>query len=230
VSQPHQQPTATYLGLAVADTTLAAAGVDRPRWLTKPLLMPALMAGRDRPTRVALALCGVGDVALMGRSRAAFSTGLGCFLGGQIAWVAALRGRGSGGRLKRQPALGLPVVAAWLVLNAYLWGRTGRDRVPVVLYSTALAGTALVAVDTGDPVTAAGGALFMASDSLIALKRFAGLQLPLHEGWVMATYAAAQALLAAGGAQDPRANDHSGAQAPKGVRSPEPKGATSPRT
>jgi len=202
MSNSHQQPTVVYLGLAVADSGLAAAGVDRPRWLTKPLLMPALMVDRDRPTQVALALCGAGDVALMRRSPAAFRTGLGFFLGGQIAWVAALRARGSVGRLRRQPVLGLPVVVAWAALNAYLWGRTGRDRLPVVIYSTILAGMALVAVDTGDPLTAAGGGLFMASDSLIALERFAGLRLPLHEGWVMATYTAAQALLAAQGSPD----------------------------
>jgi uncharacterized membrane protein YhhN len=91
------------------------------------------------------------------------------------------------------------VVAGWAALNAYLWSRTGRDRIPVVVYSTVLAGMALAAVDTGDPLTAAGGGLFMASDSLIALKRFAGVRLPMHEGWVMATYTAAQALLAAQG-------------------------------
>jgi len=46
-------------------------------------------------------------------------------------------------------------------------------------------------------LAATGGALFMVSDSLIALDRFGGLHLPLHEGWVMATYTTAQALLAA---------------------------------
>jgi uncharacterized membrane protein YhhN len=197
MSTVHRKPHVVYLGLAVADTVLAAAGADRPRWLTKPLLMPALMVAHDRPTRVALALSGAGDVALLGRSQAAFTAGLGCFLGGQVAWIAALRARGSRGGLRRRPVLGVPVVAAWAGLNAYLWKRTGRDRIPVVLYSTVLAGMALVAVDTGDPATAAGGGLFMASDSLIALQRFGGLA--PHEGWVMATYTAAQALLAAGG-------------------------------
>jgi uncharacterized membrane protein YhhN len=195
----HQPPNVVYVALAVADTALAAAGVGRPRWLTKPLLMPALMVDRDRPTQVALALSWGGDVALMGTSPVAFTAGLGCFLGGQVAWVAALRTRGSLGGLRRRPLLGVPVVAGWAALNAYLWSRTGSDRIPVVVYSSVLAGMALAAVDTGDPLTAAGGGLFMASDSLIALERFAGLRLPAHEGWVMATYTTAQALLAAGG-------------------------------
>jgi len=62
--------------LAAADTLLAAAGRDRPRWLTKPLLMPALMAGSDRGSRPALALGGAGDVALLGSGDAAFTAGL----------------------------------------------------------------------------------------------------------------------------------------------------------
>jgi uncharacterized membrane protein YhhN len=94
----------------------------------------------------------------------------------------------------------LPYAAAWLVLNAVLWQRTGRDRWPVVLYSAALAGTAVAALDTDDLPTAAGGALFMLSDTLLALERFAGVHLPGHEGWVMGTYTAGQALLAGGGA------------------------------
>ena len=47
-----------FAALAAADTFLAAAGRDRARWLTKPLLMPVLMAGRDRPAQRALALGG----------------------------------------------------------------------------------------------------------------------------------------------------------------------------
>ncbi len=192
-----QPPNAVYVGIAIADTTLAALEIDRPRWLTKPLLMPALLVDRDRPTQVALGICGAGDVALLGSSPAAFSAGLGLFLGGQVAWINALRARGAHGFLRRNPALGLPVVAAWAGLNAYLWHRTSHDRIPVIIYSTVLAGMALVALDTGELTTAAGGSLFMVSDSLIALKRFAGLQLPMHEAWVMATYTTAQALLAA---------------------------------
>jgi uncharacterized membrane protein YhhN len=54
----------------------------------------------------------------------------------------------------------------------------------------------LAALDSGSSKTAAGGALFMASDALLALEKFGGLHLPAHEGLVMATYTTAQALLA----------------------------------
>ena len=84
---------AAFAGLAAADTLLAAAGRDRARWLTKPLLMPVLMAGRDRPAQRALALGAAGDVALLGSGEAAFTAGLVSFLAGHVAWIAALRQR-----------------------------------------------------------------------------------------------------------------------------------------
>lgn len=184
-----------FAALAAADTVLAATGRDRARRLTKPLLMPTLLAGKAKPVQKALALGGLGDVALMGNGQLAFTAGLGSFLAGHVAWMAALRPH-SAGVLKRQPAKAAPYLAAWVGLNAYLWPRTGRDRVPVLLYSTALLGTALAALDTDDPGVAAGGALFMVSDTLLALERFGDVHLPLHEGLVMATYTSGQALLA----------------------------------
>lgn len=189
----------TFLAVASVDVALAASGRDRHRWATKPLLMPLLMPGRDRRTQVALALCGAGDVALLGRGDAAFRAGLGSFLAGHLAWVAALRGRPGRSWLRRHPLAAVPYAVAWAGLTAYLWRRTGPDRLPVAGYGCALTATALAALDTGDARTACGGALFLASDTLLALERFAGLELPRHEGWVMATYVSAQALLAEAG-------------------------------
>jgi uncharacterized membrane protein YhhN len=186
-----------YVGLAAVDTILAALGRDRERRLTKPLLMPVLMIGRDRPTQRALALSGAGDIALLGESDVAFKVGLASFLAGHVAWIVALRGRSSGW-LKGRPGFVVPYVAAWVCLNAYLWRRSGRDRIPVLAYSVALLATALAAVDTGDLKTAAGGTLFLTSDALIALEKYADVHVPFHEGIVMATYATAQSLLAHG--------------------------------
>ena len=191
-----RRATVVFVALAAADTFLAATGRDRQRWGTKPLLMPVLMAGRDRPTQRALALGGAGDVALLGSGEIAFTAGLACFLAGHVAWIVALRQRPGGGRLRARPALGAPHVAAFATLNAYLWKRTGRDRIPVVVYSAALLAMSLVALDSGSPRTAAGGALFVASDALLALGKFGDVRLPAHEGLVMAAYTSAQALLA----------------------------------
>jgi uncharacterized membrane protein YhhN len=199
-----------YAVLAVADTALAASSdpaAARARRVTKPLLMPALMAGRSGPTRRALGLSGAGDVALLGKTDAAFTAGLGAFLAGQLAWVKALRGRRGphAGLLGRHPVVAVPYVAAAVGLNAYLWRRAlarrpttdaAKELAPVAVYSAALTAMALAAADTGEPLTAAGGALFLASDGLIALERFGGVSLPAHDAWVMGTYTAAQGLLA----------------------------------
>ena len=181
--------------IAALDVLLAATGKDRARRVTKPLLMPTLMGGKPPATQRALALGGVGDVALLAEGQAAFTVGLGAFLLGHGAWLAALKPHRTG-LLRRQPALALPYLAAWAGLNRYLWSRTGKDRVPVLVYSTALLATGLAAADTGRPDVAAGGALFLVSDALLALERFGDVHLPAHEGVVMATYTTGQGLLA----------------------------------
>lgn len=185
--------TALYTGLAALDTVLAATGRDRQRRFTKPLLMPTLLAGKPRPVQRALALGGGGDVALLGSGDVAFMAGLSSFLAGHVAWMAALRPRSTGAAT---PVRCAPYLAAWAGLNAYLWPRTGRDRLPVLIYSAALLGTALAALDTGDRAVTAGGALFLASDTLLALEKFAHVTAPGHEAWVMASYTTGQALLA----------------------------------
>ncbi|MCW2607488.1 MAG: hypothetical protein JWO60_2181 [Frankiales bacterium] len=184
---------AAYAVLAAADAALAATGRTRA---LKPLLMPVLSAGRDAGTRRALLLGGAGDVALL--VPGGFSAGLGAFLVGHAAWVRALRARGTG---RARPVQVLPYVLVLVGANALLWRRTGSDRVPVLVYSTALTATALAALDAGDTRATVGGALFLLSDGLLAAERFAGVHLPAHEGLVMASYTAAQALLAAGGSR-----------------------------
>jgi uncharacterized membrane protein YhhN len=190
-----RRATTVFAAVAVLDTCLAATGHHRERRLTKPLLMPALMVGRDRPTQRALALGGAGDVALLGSGDVAFMAGLASFLASHVAWIVVIRQRRGGGRLRARPLLAAPYLAAFAGLNAYLWSRTGKDRVPVLAYSIVLVTMSLVALDSGSPRAAAGGALFLTSDSLLALEKFGDVHLPGHEGLVMATYAGAQALL-----------------------------------
>jgi len=195
-----RRATAVFVVLAAADTVLAAGGRDRARRVTKPLLMPVLMAGRDRRTQWALALGGAGDVALLGSGDAAFTAGLATFLAGHLAWIAALRQHpGWGGRrVAARPVLAVPYLAAFGAVNAFLWPRSGRYRVPILAYSAVLLAMSLTALDRGSRSAAAGGALFLVSDSLLALEKFGGVRLPAHEGLVMATYSSAQALLATG--------------------------------
>jgi uncharacterized membrane protein YhhN len=182
-----------YPALAGLDTLLAATGRHALRRVTKPLLMPTLLRGKPRPTQRALALGGLGDVALLGEGPVAFTAGLGSFLAGHVAWIAALRPHST---KALKPAMAAPYLLAWAGLNAYLWPKTGKDRIPVLVYSAALLANALAAADTGKRDVAAGGALFLVSDALLALEKFGDVHLPVHEGIVMATYTSGQALLA----------------------------------
>lgn len=190
---------AIFATVAAMDAFLATTGRDRLRWLTKPALMPLLIPGRNRAARRALALSWAGDVALLGSGDAAFQAGLVSFLASHLAWILALRRQPGGGRLRANPALAVPPMAAAVAMNACLWPRTGRLRVPVVIYSAALLAMSLTALDQGSPAATAGGLLFLTSDSLLALRKFGVVDLPMGDGLVMATYAAAQALLAASG-------------------------------
>ena len=112
-------PACAYVVLATADTFLAAspsASRHRWRWLTKPLLMPALSAAftaaaadparepvselamdaplLQRGTSAAQALSWLGDVSLMGKSEPAFLAGLGSFFGAHVAYVGAFASAG----------------------------------------------------------------------------------------------------------------------------------------
>lgn len=188
---------AIFATVAAVDACLATTGRDRLRWLTKPALMPVLIPGRSRAAQRALALSWAGDVALLGSGDAAFQAGLVSFLASHLAWILALRRRPGGGRIRSNPALAMPPIAAAVAMNACLWPRTGRLRVPVVIYSAALLAMCIAALDEGSPAATAGGLLFLTSDSVLALRKFGVVDLPAGDGLVMATYAAAQALLAA---------------------------------
>ena len=105
--------------------------------------------------------------------------------------------------MERLPAdsTGQPLVLPWgqlalVVLVALCREGAGDLLVPVVVYGVALAAMAVLATGLG-PVAGVGGAVFMLSDSLIALRAFADVELPAHSFWVMLTYVAGQALLVA---------------------------------
>ena len=190
-----------YCIAAAADVALAALGKRRYRRLTKPLLMPLLAqaeAQRTEPLVLAgMGLSWAGDVALLSEGEGAFTAGLAAFLAAHLSYIAALRRRRAGG-IRRSPSLAMSYVVAWLVLNVLLWPRTARLRWPVIVYSTTLLAMALAALDTGDPAATAGGAAFLASDGILAMDVFGVAGFSSADGLVMATYTAAQALLARG--------------------------------
>jgi uncharacterized membrane protein YhhN len=138
-----------------------------------------------------------GDVFLM-LPRDRFVAGLVSFLVAHLFYSAAFASRAS--TLPLVPAFLLGAFGA--VLLWCLWPRLGRLRVPVTVYSLVLLAMAWLAVAqwvSGDGMrgglAAAGGLLFVASDSMLALERF-GAKHRYGQAAVLATYFAAQTLIA----------------------------------
>ena len=190
-----------YAVAAAVDTVLAGTKNRRLRRVTKPALMPLLAAratGKTDPLVVGgLGLSWLGDVALLGTSERAFAAGLGSFLAAHVCYLGAFAKRRRGG-VRKAPWAAALYAGAWAGLNAVLWPRTGKLRVPVVIYGTALAAMAIAALETDEPAVAAGGAAFLVSDSILALRTFGGPPVPGADALVMLTYTAAQALIAEG--------------------------------
>jgi uncharacterized membrane protein YhhN len=212
-----------YAGLAIADTWLAGSAnptAHRARLLTKPLLMPTLMASLVTDPRAAhsplrtstlIAQAGGwgGDLALMGHGTKPFAIGSGSFAVGHAAYITGfLRHRGA----IRQP--GPRAVAALWATTApgMVFGAYRQDKVlgPAIAgYSAMLAGTVAAATQL-DPAlprsarraTLAGAGLFMLSDSVLGTRKFLLKNAPPRiESVVMATYTAAQLLLSEGAAR-----------------------------
>lgn len=165
---------------------------------TKPLLMPALVIGliwgapeRRSPAvvlgMVALALSWLGDVTLRW-----FVVGLIFFLLAHIAYLVLFAGRLAEHRVRWWAG----AYAVWLVvLLTILAPHTGALLIPVIAYGLVLTAMAAVASRCNRWV-AWGGALFVASDSILALNKFlpdAGI--PLADFVIMVTYIAAQTLI-----------------------------------
>lgn len=193
--------------LAAALAILSAPWALGAPWLNfvfKPLATLGVIAyawprGADQPVVRRWVLVGLlasllGDVALLW-PQAGFLPGLVSFLLAHLAYGWAFT------RVRRFGAALLPfgvyIVIAGAIL-AGLWpGVPVVLRGPVVAYVGALAAMAAQAAvlwRTGAPrgaVLALGGALFVASDALLATNKFAG-PLPLASLWILTTYWSAQ--------------------------------------
>ena len=215
-----------YVGLAAVDTWLSTR--ERPlarttRYVAKPLLMPTLAASLasdeqavHSPLRTTTLLAQAGgwggDVALLGEGTKPFVAGAGSFALGHVAYLTGfLRHRGTERLGENNAARG--VAAAWALSAppmAFLAGRQHRELgLPVFGYATFLAAMVACAnrLDPSLPAssrrcTAAGAGLFMLSDTLLGLRKFAMTDSPpALEAGVMATYTAAQLLLSEGAAR-----------------------------
>ncbi|MBN9038769.1 MAG: lysoplasmalogenase [Rhizobiales bacterium] len=153
----------------------------------------------------ALALGAVGDAALAQRGERAFLAGLAAFLLAHLAYVALFATRWQGWDIvTREPwrmALGLALLAVCAFMAVRLRPAVGDAlRLPVAAYTAAILAMGLAALLVPGWGIAAGAALFVASDALLATRKFllapeaaAGPRL----GWaVWASYYLAQALIA----------------------------------
>jgi uncharacterized membrane protein YhhN len=141
-----------------------------------------------------MALSGLGDVALLG-PEGWFVPGMGAFAAAHACYITALARDGAARGVRPRAAAGY--AALWVVLISVLWRGLGSLRVPVAAYSLLLVSMAVLASGRNHRA-AAGGALFVVSDALIACSLAGVNAVPRQESAVMPTYVAAQFLLASG--------------------------------
>lgn len=208
----------TYLAVlsaaAAASAALAVRGhTAGPRrtlvYVFKPLTTLLILAIALRPSSgaagryagaVALGLVFslAGDVFLM-LPTDRFREGLASFLGAHVCYIAAFT---SGTGFVAEPAATVAFGALGLLLLRLLWsGVPGRLRVPVVLYVAVIltmaaqaTGRALRIHDVSSLLAAAGAALFVVSDALLAWDRFRA-SFRFSRAAVLSTYFLAQWLI-----------------------------------
>jgi uncharacterized membrane protein YhhN len=186
-----------FWAVAAVHLLAIAAGLGPVQFGTKVLLIPLLALWvwtRRGPGLVVAALVAsaAGDVAL--EFDGLFIAGMGCFALAHVCYVTFFVR--SVGPARHRWATAAIYGVLWAVLIALLWPRLGDLQVPVAAYSLLLTGTAVTSSWYGTR-TGIGGALFLISDTLIAL-RLADIDIWGDALLVMVTYIAAQYLLASG--------------------------------
>ena len=226
-----------YLLVAGFHLAMLAADLDDAARISKLLLMPTLalavvLVVRPRRSRAALLLlAGVlfswgGDAPLTIPGDGWFVFGLSSFLVAHLCYLALFAWGGLGLRAPRPWAL---VYLAWYgVLMVLLWPHLGGLALPVAAYGLVLC--AMAAVSSGlTPTVACGGALFVVSDSLLALNRFVpDYAFGLNDVAVMLSYIAAQGLIAWGVVVILRSRSAPGAGSDAGSRTPSAAAAAQP--
>lgn len=173
--------------------------------LTQVLAMPALAAvlwtstssPRGPLVRLALgalALSWLGDSApRIAPEEFSFLVMVVLFLGAQVVYACAFwpyRRRS----LLARPVRAAPYLVAAAAIVLVCAPSAGALLPAIAVYSAAIATMAVLATGLGR-IGAVGGAVFVVSDSLIAMDAFGVLALPAQGFWVMSTYLLAQLLL-----------------------------------
>lgn len=172
---------------------------------TKPFLMPALLFGVLWSLRLRLrsllvfATLGIvfsflGDVLLQSPADIGFLLGLGGFFLAHLAYVLLFT---RSMRERRLPWLALIGYALWwIVLVVYLAPYVGSLLIPVAAYGLVLGASSFVALGSGR-LAAIGALVFLASDTLLALKLFVpGYTFHPVDFIIMILYVTGQGLIA----------------------------------
>ncbi|MFW6775175.1 lysoplasmalogenase [Nocardioides sp. CPCC 205120] len=199
---------------ALLDWWAVARQDRRTETVVKPVVLLALTAAAlaggvldstaGRWLVVALLLGAVGDTFLLGDSRERFLAGLTAFLLGHLAYVAAFWSLGAGWSW-------WVAVAAVVLLGSLVSARTVLPRVlrdegaatalPVAVYMAVIGAMLLTAGATGEPLVVVGAAVFVVSDTVLALDRFDRPRrwvAPYPHVAVMTTYHVGQVLVVLG--------------------------------
>ena len=154
---------------------------------------------------IGLVLGAIGDAALLGKSSGAFLAGLGAFLLGHLAYIAAFSylvgpadwPSGAGAYAA------VPIITGLGVL-ALLWPRLGSMRVPVIAYVLAIVTMVVAAIAAWrtdalpDPQRTRmliGALLFFVSDLAVARDKFVAATFS-NKAWGLPAYYAAQLFIA----------------------------------
>ena len=207
-----------YLGAAAAGLFAAAVAVNLyANYLgdpflanrSKPLLMPLLALtallffppGRPRTEKwllaAALAFGTAGDVLLMYSGQTFFLLGMAMFLLGHLCYLTLFAKMGLYRRVGKAGWLTGPSAMAAVACALVLAIKVPFPMAaPVAVYGFVLLLVPLSGLFARSGVLLLGGVLFAFSDSLIALRSFAGIRFFDHTGFViMLTYITAQVLL-----------------------------------
>jgi len=199
---------AVFVVLVLVQLSAEWTGAQDVARVAQWLLMPTLAAVVASATRwprghlvtwvlVALGFSWLGDLvpSLVGDD-AAFVVMVGFFLLAQVAYVVAFAPHVRRSVVYRRPLLLLPYAAVLVGLVAACAPGADSLLVPVAIYGGVLTAMAVLATGLGRLATV-GGAIFLLSDSLIALDAFVPSWDLAEQGfWVMLTYVVGQGLLA----------------------------------
>jgi uncharacterized membrane protein YhhN len=175
------------------------------RLITKPLILASLIIWyinsvkeRQRPIiLLALIFSLFGDVLLLFGGEHFFIAGVGAFLVAQICYFLYFRKFGNLSHKRDKLKAALVIITA-IIFYLILYPKLGSMKIPVLLYTIALATMVIYAsIQKLSPLIAIGSLLFMISDMSLGLQKFM-LNQNVLDLLIMVTYSAAQYLITKG--------------------------------